>query len=101
MKQKNSTSDYITKDFFQKSNTQLIKDIRRETQFTVDTAVEKLERKMQEHNDANLTKLDKIVKELERMREDRTLGDYQAKEVSDQVNNHEKRIKRLEVSQTV
>lgn len=99
MKQKKSSAEYITKSFFERSITQLLQGIRREIEFSAETVIEKLERKMQEHNDANLTRLDKIVKELENMREDRIIGDNQSKQVRQQVDNHEKRIKRLEVTQ--
>ena len=100
MKQKKSPNEYITKKYLDERFSVFAQSIRRETQFIVDTAIEKLERKIQQANDKLFNMLDKIVKELEEMREDRIIGDHQTKQVREQVDNHEKRIKRLEVRQT-
>ncbi|MBI2430536.1 MAG: hypothetical protein HYV39_00795 [Candidatus Levybacteria bacterium] len=100
MKQKNSSEEYITKKYLDERFSVFAQSIRRETQFIVDTAIEKLENRLRQTNDKLFNMLDKIVKELEGMREDRIIGDHQAKQVRQQVDNHEKRIKRLEVRQT-
>lgn len=100
MKQKNLKDDYITKKYFdEKLNERFdafAEGIRKEMQFTVDTAIEKLERKMQQTNDRLFNILDKIVKELEEIREDKVIGIHQTKKLQGQVDNHDKRIKRLE-----
>ncbi len=51
---------------------------------------------MRKLNNTQLDKLDYIVKELEEMREDRTIGAYQTTELGKRVDNHEKRIIHLE-----
>ena len=93
MKKKNNSSNFLTKEFFLKSIDALLKGIRNEIKFSVEVVTEKLERRMQEINDRNFTKLDSISKELEEMREDRTIGGHQIKE---KLHNHEKRIAKLE-----
>lgn len=50
--------------------------------------------KNREYRDQILTGLDGVMKELETMREDGTIGNYQ---VSEKFSDHEKRIKKLEI----
>ncbi len=96
MKQKKSSDEYITKKYLDERFDAFAQGIRKEVEFSGETLYEKIERKIQQTNDRLYNMLDKIVKELEDMREDRILGDHQAKQVRQQVDNHEKRIKRLE-----
>lgn len=99
MKQKKSSEEYITKKYLDGRFNAFAQGIRKEIEFSAETVIEKIERKMQQANDRIFNMLDKIVKEFEGMREDRILGDHQEKQVREQVDNHEKRIKRLEVHQ--
>ncbi|MCL4415138.1 MAG: hypothetical protein M1268_03765 [Patescibacteria group bacterium] len=48
------------------------------------------------YRDQILTRLDEVMGELENMREDRTIGTYQTAELRKDVDDHEKRITRLE-----
>lgn len=50
------------------------------------------------YRDDTLTKFDAVMKELEEMREENTLGVGQTRELYEKVENHEKRIKKLETS---
>ena len=66
------TSDYVTR-----------KDLREE---------------LTTFRDEIMTGLDKVMKELEEMREDSALGVYQTREIREQVDIHEKRITKLEAA---
>lgn len=48
------------------------------------------------YRDEILTKIDGVMGELQSMREENSIGAYQIREVREQVDNHEKRITRLE-----
>jgi len=93
MKQKNNSSSFVTKTFFLKSIDGLLQGIRNEIRLSAEVVVEKLERRMHETNDRNFTKLDFISKEIEQIREDKIIGGYQ---VEEKLDNHEKRIGKLE-----
>lgn len=107
MKQKNSSSSLVTKGYFKKELKQelnstidrLLQGIRREITFAIETVTEKLEKRFQEISDKSLTKLDGIAKELEQVREDRIIGDHQAEQIKEKVEDHEKRIGKLEHTQ--
>ena len=96
MKQKKSSEEYITKDYFDNSITQLLKGIRNEIKFAAENIIEDVKITMQKYSDVNLTRFDGIIKELEEMREDRIIGDHQNEKLRKTVDGHEKRIKRLE-----
>ncbi|OGH23138.1 MAG: hypothetical protein A3F31_04060 [Candidatus Levybacteria bacterium RIFCSPHIGHO2_12_FULL_38_12] len=49
-----------------------------------------------EYRDQILTKLDKVMGELQTMREENTVGAYQIRELREKVDGHELRITRLE-----
>lgn len=57
---------------------------------------ESLDGKNRKYRDEILTGLDKVMKELETMREENTVGSYQTRELREEVDNHEKRITKLE-----
>jgi hypothetical protein len=66
---------------------------------------EDLEKKFEETNENNrkykdqiLTGLDGVMKELESMREENTIGTHQTRELRKDVDRHEKRIAKLESS---
>lgn len=46
--------------------------------------------------DEIMTGIDGVMKELEAMREDSTIGTYQTRELREEVDDHEKRIAKLE-----
>jgi len=52
--------------------------------------------KNRQYKDEIMTGLDKVVKELEAIREDSIVGTHQIRELRVDVDNHEKRISKLE-----
>lgn len=92
------TSEPLTKDFFVKSLSRLTERIRDEVKFAIETSEEKMVRNIQEGNDKILTKLDSIVKDIEELKEDEDIGVDQIRELRIEVDDHEKRIKKLERS---
>lgn len=56
----------------------------------------KIDDKLMLYRDEVLTKFDAIMKELETMREENTLGVYQTNNLQKKVDDHEKRITKLE-----
>lgn len=98
MKQKNNLSEVVTKKFFLRSVDGLLQGIRNEIRFSADVVIDKLEKRMQETNDRNFTKLDSISKELAQIREDKIIGGHQ---VEEKLDNHEQRIQKLEQVQQI
>lgn len=104
MKQKNTSSNLVTKDFFRKELREelnvtierLLHGIRQEITFTIDTVTDKFEKKLNKHTSLILTTVDPLLKELETRREDREIAASQHSKLKNQVNNHEKRIKKIE-----
>lgn len=69
--------------------------------YELDKQKQELDDNAKKYRDEILGKLDKVVGELETMREDRKLAVHQTSELREEIENHEKRIKRLEkVQQT-
>lgn len=70
------------------------------TTFQVGSMLEKSEmrtdEKARQYRDEILTKMDLIVGELAQIREDRLFEKHEKKEFQDQIDDHEKRIKKLE-----
>lgn len=72
MKQKNNSSNLVTKGYFKKELKQelnsiidrLLQGIRREITFAMETVTEKLERKLTEHTSRILTTVDPLLKSL-------------------------------------
>lgn len=104
MKKKNTPSNLVTKDFFRKELRQelngtierLLHGIRQEISFAMDTVVDKFEKKLNKHSSLILTTVDPLLKELETRREDRAIAANQHSKLKNQVDNHEKRIKKIE-----
>ncbi len=55
-----------------------------------------LDEKSKKYRDEILNGLDGVMKELETMREENTIGAHQTREIREEVDNHEKRITKLE-----
>lgn len=82
MKQKIDLSDLVTKSY-------------------LDEVVEGIDEKAQGYRDEILTSNDKLMKKLETMQDENTIGSGQTSQLRDEVEDHEKRIKHLEkVQQT-
>lgn len=81
MKQKTKKSQFITKEYL---------DAR--LKLTTETLLNEIDKR---HNQV-MTSLDGIVKELETIREDRELAVYQTREIREQVEDHEKRLMKVE-----
>ncbi|MCL4418726.1 hypothetical protein M1146_01335 [Patescibacteria group bacterium] len=60
--------------------------------------IEKMDEKNRKYRDQILTGLDGVMKELETMREENTVGTHQIRELDVKVDNHETRIAKLEAS---
>lgn len=58
----------------------------------------KMDEKSKKYRDDILKGLDKVMKELEEMREDSSLGAYQTRNLREDVDSHEKRITKLETA---
>lgn len=58
----------------------------------------KMDEKSKKYRDDILKGLDKVMKELEEMREDSSLGVYQTRNLREDVDSHEKRITKLETA---
>lgn len=104
MKKKNNSSNLVTKDFFRKelrlelngAIERLLHGIRQEITFTVDTVTDKFEKKLSKHTSLILTTVDPLLKELETRRQDREIAAGQTTRINDKLDNHEKRIKKIE-----
>lgn len=66
------------------------------TKIELDEAFEAYDEKNRGYIDKVLTGLDKVMKELETIREDNVIGTDQTRELRIDVDNHEKRILTLE-----
>lgn len=55
--------------------------------------IDQVDTKNRQYRDDIMTGLDRVMKELETMREENTVGDYQ---VTEKFDNHEQRIAKLE-----
>lgn len=61
---------------------------------------EKMEEKLVNFRDKILNSIDKVMGELQAMREENTIGTYHTRELRGTVEDHEKRIAKLETPQT-
>ena len=95
MKQKDKTSNLATK----KDLKVLEKSLRKEL-LMLEERVEQSDENAKLYRDQILTKLDEVAGELGTMREENTIGSYQTSELRKEVDEHEKRIARLEKTQT-
>lgn len=64
-----------------------------------DDFAKRIDENAQKYRDQILISNDKVAKELEEMRQENTIGSHQIRQLNDQVDNHEKRIKKLEYVQ--
>lgn len=89
MKQKNDTGTILTaiKDL------KIHLDINFATKTDLEASELRTEERAQKHRDKILTGIDDVMKELQGIREDKTIGDHQQKEFNKQVD---KRLIRLE-----
>lgn len=76
---------YVTKTHF---------DIRLGTEF--DSFERKIEDKLVKFRDQILNSIDKVMGQLELMREENIIGTHQTRKLREQVDNHERRLARLE-----
>ncbi len=69
-----------------------------ETRFDIklDRLKEGIDDNAKKYRDDVLTKLDGVMGELQTMREENTIGTYQIGELKERVDDHEKRVTRLE-----
>lgn len=77
MKQKNNSSDLVTKGF-------------------LEVKLQEVDDNARKYRDEILTKLDGVMGELKTMREETTIGAHQVFELREQVDSHEERITHLE-----
>lgn len=104
MKQKNKNPrGLITKDFlkkelgnFEKRLDQKLTVLEVGTEIKLDSLERRIDDNARKYRDQILNSNDKIAKEFEQMREDRIIGDGQNIRLKKQVDNHEKRIKKIE-----
>ena len=110
MKKKNNSSAPITKEYLEKEFAKLAsrKDLEiTEKSLQIDFKLallslgRKIEQKITQTRDFLLTTFDPLLKELELRREDREIATYQTEQMRSQLNNHDKRIKKLEVQKTI
>ncbi len=104
---KKTLSNYPTKDDLKKelSNYPTKDDLKKElsnypTTIKVEMMLEKtkmdIDDKARGYRDEILTKMDQVVGELAQLREDRLFEKHEKKEIETRIDNHEKRLKKLE-----
>lgn len=96
MLEKHMDSKFITKNFFERSIDKLLQGIRREFTFNAEGAMEKFEQKLIKHTSLILTTVDPLLKELETRQEDREIAAEQYVKTTRKIDNHEKRIQKIE-----
>ena len=104
IKQKSYSLNLVTKDFFRKELRQelnitierLLHGIRQEIAFSIETVVDKFEKKLSNHTSLVLTTVDPLLKELETRRQDRELAAEHDRRINKKIYDHDKRIKKLE-----
>ncbi len=87
---------FITKDYLSNTIDMLLQGIRREFTFAIEGVVEKFNEKLTKHTSLILTTVDPLLKELETRREDREIASSQSARIKDKIDNHEKRIRKIE-----
>lgn len=101
---KNTSSNLVTKDFFRKelrvelngTIERLLHGIRQEITFTIDTVTDKFEKKLNKHTSLILTTVDPLLKELETRQQDREIAAEHSRRIQKRLDDHEKRIKKIE-----
>jgi len=66
------------------------------TKIDLDEAFERYDDKNRGYKDQILTGLDKVMKDLETIREEMTVGTHQMRKLKEEVDTHRKRISKLE-----
>jgi hypothetical protein len=90
---------FITKDYLQKSFLSFAQAIRNEIRFGFEQMWDRLEQRLTKHTSLILTTIDPLLKELETRRQDREIASDQSIKVEKKLDNHEKRIEKLEYAQ--
>lgn len=99
MKQKIKKSEAITEDYLDTRLELTTKTLLDEMDKLENRLIQEMDKRGQEmdkRHDMVMTALDGIVKELETTREDRELAVYQTREIREQVEEHEKRLTKIE-----
>lgn len=91
MKRSNITRDLATKNDLKKVEKSLRTELLR-----LEEKMENTDENAKQYRDQILTKLDGVMGELQTMREESAAGGFQIYELGEQVDNHEKRLARLE-----
>lgn len=94
--EKRMDKKFVTKDFFENSIDKLLQGIRREFTFTIEGTMVKFEEKLTKHTSLILTTVDPLLKELETRRQDREIASDHSIRVKQRLDNHKKRIAKLE-----
>lgn len=119
MRQKNNSSNnLVTKEFFKRglksefgtfekrldkkfSTKKDLSTLEIRIDLKFDKFARKIDDNAQKYRDQILTSNDKLVKELQEMREENIIGTHQTVELRNRVETHEKRIGKLEHNQQV
>ena len=105
MKSNKNSSKIITKAYLKRELSKLatkeeLKSLERRINFRFDNFKEEVDENAKKYRDQILTRLDGVMNELETRRDERDLETHQYSELKDQVDDHEKRIARIETSST-
>ena len=90
------SKNLATEEFLKKELSDLHKEIKEEMLDLREGIIDQVDSKNRQYKDEILTGLDKVMKELEIIREDNVIGTHQIRELRVDVDNHEKRILKLE-----
>lgn len=93
MQRKNNSLQLVTKDYLKKELKVVEKSLRSEIKLNTEEVLVKVDENARNYRDQILTSNDKLAKQLETIREDLEIGNFQTEE---KIKNHEERIKRLE-----
>ena len=91
-------SNYPTKDDLDNRFLENQKAFRIEMRYEFSVMEEKLLNKMSKFTNLILTAIDPLLRELETRQQDREIATAQIKNIEEQIDNHEKRISKLEHS---
>jgi len=94
------TADYVTRQDLREELVEFKKEFKKELKTELKTELrEDLGEDIRKFRDEIMTGIDGVMKELEAMREDSTIGTYQIRNLREEADDHEKRITRLESTQ--
>lgn len=101
MKKKNVRNESITRSVLREELEIIREGLNKElTRYATKEELSKLKDEMNEnfrkYRDEVLSRMDFFIKDMEINREDRDLAVHQTRELGEKVDNHEKRIKKLE-----